>query len=281
MTEYLIEPMLEGFYFQSPEETSRALPMAVSGFLARGARTMTLKGGIGSLAVALAGRLRVRLNERVEGISVERDQVQVQTAKRGLASQFVVCAAPAHVAKEIGAGESPLLDTAYASTLNLALGMSKGWKLPETLRDVYGLLLPRRERRRVAAVAIETAKSADRSAGGHLLNVMPAGKSGAEMIDWDEAKVLEALMPELEEVLPGVSRNVAFSKLYRWRHAEPKSPIGRSKAIGEYRNNISPHARVLLAGDYMGMPFTEGAAETGAWAAAQIIKQIDERKKHV
>lgn len=276
MTEYLVEPLLEGFYFQSPDETSRALPMAVSGFLARGAQTMTLKGGIGSLASALAGRLRVSLNERVEKISVGQNQVHVQTEKREIESDFVICAAPAHVARQIGAGDNPLLDTPYASTLNIALGMSKEWKLPERLEGVYGLLLPRKERIRVAAVAVETAKSADRSAAGHLLNVMLDGKSGAEMIGWDDEKILKTLFPELQEIIPGISENVVFQKAYRWSHAEPKSPVGKSRNIRKYRKNISPNARVFLAGDYMGMPFTEGAAETGAWAAAQIIR----RKNH-
>lgn len=273
MTEYLIEPMLEGFYFQSPDETSRALPMAVSGFLARGARTMTLKGGIGSLASALASRLRVSMNERVEKISVGQNQVKVQTAKREVTSQFVVCATPAHVAKEMVAEKISLMDTPYASTLNLALGLAKGWKLPKALQDVYGLLLPRKERKHIAAIAVETAKSVDRSAGGHLINVMLAGKSGAQMIEWDEKKIWQTLLPELDELLPGVSSNIVFQKLVRWKYAEPKSPIGRSRDVRDYRKNISPDTKIFLAGDYMGMPFTEGAAETGAWAAAQIIKQ--------
>jgi oxygen-dependent protoporphyrinogen oxidase len=45
MTEYMIEPLLEGFYFQTPEETSCALPMAVSAFLLHRSKTMTLRGG--------------------------------------------------------------------------------------------------------------------------------------------------------------------------------------------------------------------------------------------
>ncbi|MCB9134378.1 MAG: FAD-dependent oxidoreductase [Anaerolineales bacterium] len=273
MTEYLIEPMLEGFYFQSPEETSRALPMAVSGFLARGAHTMTLRGGIESLATGLGARLRVSLNERVENILVEKDHVCIRTTKREFEAPFVICATPAHITKEIGAGKLALLDTPYASTLNLALGISKKWTLPEAMREVYGLLLPRQERQHIAAIAVETAKSTDRAVDGHLLNVMLDGKSGAEMLAWDEQSILETLLPELEDVLPHISLYIVFKKLYRWHSAEPKSPVGRSQNIRAYRNNISPNTRILLAGDYMGMPFTEGAAETGKWAAEQILKK--------
>lgn len=32
-------------------------------------------------------------------------------------------------------------------------------------------------------------------------------------------------------------------------------------------------AGILLAGDYMSMPYTEGAAESGYWAAAMIARR--------
>jgi oxygen-dependent protoporphyrinogen oxidase len=49
------------------------------------------------------------------------------------------------------------------------------------------------------------------------------------------------------------------------------SSVGRSKSIQNYRSKTTTKSNIFLAGDYMGMPFTEGAAETGRWAASQII----------
>jgi oxygen-dependent protoporphyrinogen oxidase len=54
----------------------------------------------------------------------------------------------------------------------------------------------------------------------------------------------------------------------------PLSPIGRSRNVARYRGSINGSTRVYLAGDYMGMPFTEGAAETGKWAAEALIKNL-------
>jgi oxygen-dependent protoporphyrinogen oxidase len=275
MTEYIIEPMLEGFYFQTPEETSRALPMAVSALSLHGAKTMTLLGGIDSLTKALASRLQVSMNETVEKIITEENNVRIYTNQRVLQTGRVILAVPAHTAKDLYRQadkiESILMDTHYSSTLNIALGVTRKWTLPETLQDVYGLLMPRKERKHIAAIAIERAKSTDRTQNGHLINVMLDGVSGSEMIEWDDDKILKTLLPELDEVLPAISHHIIFQKHYRWLHAEPKSPIGRSKNIAIYRKNILPDCRVLLAGDYMGMPFTEGAAETGQWAASQLI----------
>lgn len=274
MTEYLIEPLLEGFYFQSPDETSRALPLAVSGFLARGARTMTLRGGIGRLPEALAERLNVRRDEPAVSIERTSASVHVRTDRCEIEADHVILAVPAPQARALVTAPTPeelaLLQTPYAATLNLALGLTSGWRLPDELRAVYGLLLPRRERERIAAIAIETAKSPDRARAGLLLNVMLSSTAGGALIDADEQHVLDLILAELEDILPGATRHMAFHRLYRWRQAEPKSPVGRAQAIRSYRATWSPRQRLTLAGDYLGMPFTEGAAETGRWAARAV-----------
>ncbi len=278
MTEYIIEPMLEGFYFQSPDKTSSALPIAISGFLTRGAKTMTLKQGISSLPLALADKLQVSLNEKVEKISVEKEKVIVHTNRQEIETDKVILALPAHIAKSIYTSESEiekaLLNTSYSSTLNLVLSTRKDWQLPESVEDVYGLLIPRRERKRIVAIAFERAKDVERVREGQLLNIMLDSISGAEMVDWDEQKIITELLPELDHILAGISDNIVFHKLYRWKYAEPKSPVGRSRKIDKYRKTLSKEAKILLAGDYIGMPFTDGAAETGLWAASHILKNI-------
>lgn len=279
MTEYLIEPMLEGFYFQSPEETSRALPIAISGFLARGAKTMTLKHGIGSLPTALGNKLNITLNQKVKKFVVEPESVYIYTNQQEIKSDKVILAVPAHIAKEMYFSENQyekaLLNTSYASTINLAVGMAKEWNIPPALNGVYGLLLPRNERKHIAAIAIETAKHNERATSGHLVNIMVDGKSGNEMIEWTDETIFQTLASELDTLFPKFSSNIVFHKLYRWKHAEPKSPVGRAKNISKYRKQASKQQRVLLAGDYMGMPFTEGAAETGLWAASSIMKSYE------
>jgi len=193
-------------------------------------------------------------------------------------SDRVILAVPAHVAGGLYFGETQsektLMNTPYASTVNLAVGMAGEWEIPASIQGVYGLLLPRRERKSIAAIAIETAKHAGRSERGHLLNIMADGKAGNRFMEWEDETIVQTLVSELDELFPRFLVNTVFHKLYRWEHAEPKSPVGRSKNISSYRKQVSPKQKVLLAGDYMGMPFSEGAAETGLWAASFIIKQV-------
>ncbi len=278
MTEYLIEPLLEGFYFQSPDETSRALPLAVSGFLARGARTMTLVGGIGTLPEALAAQLVVHRETPVERIERVRRGMVVHAGRLTIECEHVIMATPARHARALVAAptdaEAALLATPYAATLNLSLGLAPGWTLPEEVGQAYGLLIPRQERRRIAAIAVETAKCPDRARAGVLLNVMLSGAAGRQLLPADEDAVVQAVLPELEAVLPGVAAHLVFRRLYRWEDAEPMAPIGRARAIRAYRATWSARRGVTLAGDYVGMPFTEGAAETGQWAAQAVLRAL-------
>ena len=278
MTEYLVEPMLQGFYFQSPEETSCALPRAIAGFLTQGARTSTLRGGIGRLPNTLAQHLDVCLNQPVLTIEPQRDSVAIETLEGWTQAGHVILAIPAPQALQLlrstTEAERVLLSTTYSSTLNLSLGLESGWRPPAALDEVYGLLIPRLERKRIAAVAFERAKEAARTPNGHLVNVMVDGRSGAEMIAWEETRVLQEILQELDRWLPGASRAIEFHRLYRWERAEPRSPVGRANAIAHYRATALTDQRLLLAGDYMSMPFTEGAAESGRWAAHRVLDHL-------
>lgn len=275
--EYLFEPMLEGFYFQDPESTSMALSMLVSGYGARGHRTVTLRGGMGGLTGALAAGLDVRLASRALAVSERPDGITVQTAAGALHADHIVLATTASAARALYQPDCPatraILATDYSATINIGIAVPGGIATPMVADRVYGLLLPRSERRTIAAVGIESRKSRGAVPQGELLNVMLDGKAGARLVDQPEHVVLAEVLPELEHYFPGVSRTMAFAHFCRWREAEPRSPVGRSRAIGAYRAACRPGQRIVLAGDYLSAPTTEGAAASGLWAADLLLGQ--------
>ena len=67
----------------------------------------------------------------------------------------------------------------------------------------------------------------------------------------------------------GVTRGDSSDGTMRY----PYRSRGRSRNLAEYRKSRPASHRVLLAGDYMGLPHFESAIETGMWAADQIIQQ--------
>lgn len=274
VSENLFGPFVEGLYFQSLEGMSKALPLALSLFASRRARTLTLRGGLGRLPEAIAARLSVSLRTPVDALEVIPAGVRVHSAGGTLEGEHVVLATTASVARRLhpaaGRLERELLATTYSSTINVAVATEPGWRPPPALRDVYGLLIPRAERQVIAAVGIESRKSEGRVGAGDLLDVMLAGDAAVELLALSDEEVTGRVLAELGRHFPGLGESVRFTRCFRWPEAEPRSPPGRSSLIAAYRRALPRGSRVVLAGDYMGMPFTEGAAETGAWSASHI-----------
>lgn len=273
--EYLTEPTLQGLYFQAPEDNSRALTLLLTAFGLRRACTLALAGGLGRLPEALARGLDVTFDTVVDGVIEDDAGVTVISGDRRWRADRTILAVPAPVARQLYPGrtadEKTLLATPYSAAINLAVMTGPDYPLPAELKDIYGLLVPRRERRRLAAIAIEAHKCRDRAAIGQLFHLMPTGAAAAELMAESDEAVLTALLPEAERWLPGLSAHLAGSVLHRWPLAEPLSPPGRARALARYRAAGASLSRILLAGDYLGAPFTEGAAESGRWVSEILL----------
>jgi oxygen-dependent protoporphyrinogen oxidase len=277
--EYLIEPMLHGFYFQEPEETSLALGLMLLAFGSRQARTLALAGGLGSLPAAMAARLDVTLHSPVRSIVCSADSVVLTTDNSHFEAEHVILAIPAPQAKQLflsgDKAANRLVTTPYSATIHIALVTASGFRLPHALKDVYGILVPRRERRHIAAICIEANKNKESAQGGQLLSLLLGHDSALALMTLPDDEIVAAAAVDAERFVSGLATQIAATRLYRWKHAEPCSQTGRARDIAEYRENGNALGRrVWLAGDYMSMPFTEGAAESGKWAADAILERM-------
>ena len=275
--EYVFEPMLEGFYFQAPEQMSRAWPAVVWSFGARRRRATALAGGIGSLPEALAQKVKVCLATPAEAIDTAGLGVSVQTPAGTLQADHLVLATTASVARQLYAPErdveNRLLRTDYSAAMNISFAVPEGVSTAKVPKDLYGLLIPRRERQVIAAVGVESRKCQRYVPQGELLNVMLGGSAATRLMQASEEQVLAEVLPELQCYFPGIDRRIGFAHFSHWPEAEPRSPVGRSRDLREYRQLWHPGMKVILAGDYMSIPCTEGAAESGNWAATALVER--------
>ncbi|WP_293035328.1 NAD(P)/FAD-dependent oxidoreductase [Paraburkholderia sp.] len=283
VVEYLLEPMLQGFYFQAPEGNSRALPAWMNSFGARHCQTIALDQGMGSLTGALAAKLDVRLNTPALSVHHKADRAIIETSRGLLEADRVIIATTAPVARQLCPPETPLLqtllDTRYSSTINLGIAFRDGLGETRIPDDVYGVLIPRNERKQIAAIGIESRKSRSLVPQGELLNVMLDGEAGKRLVNASEDAVLSEVLPELERYVPAAHQYMSFVHLNRWPQAEPLSPVGRSRAIAAYRASCTSMQRVVLAGDYLSVPTTEGAAHSGIWAADFLLDALNVRSR--
>jgi oxygen-dependent protoporphyrinogen oxidase len=278
VVEYVYEPMLQGFYFQTPEETSMALALAVTLFGVRRAKTIALSSGLGILPTALAAGLDVKCDMPVSMIRPSNGKVYIETPSGQLQADRVILAVPAPVglrilSKPLDILSARLLSTPYSASINVAVITDAGFDLPNRLHRTYGLLLPRSERISVAAVGIENNKCRGNGPEGHLINVMFSHESATRLMSSYDKVIAAEAMREMEGYFPSLSRHIKTFHVYRWPMAEPCSKVGRAMDLERYRKQCDiTTPSVILAGDYMSMPFTDGAAESGAWAAKVIAR---------
>lgn len=282
ITEYMYDPMLQGFYFQTPEETSKALAVVLAAFGIRRAKTLSLKAGLGMLPETLARGLDVMRNTTVHSIELLAGKAHVHTASETLLADHVIIAVPAPVAKNLITHPSDdlmesLLSTPYSASINVACITDSNFKLPKNIENVYGLLIPRKERAAVATVGIENNKNRTGDVVGQLLNIMFSHDAAVQLMRSSDEDVVASAVQSVIGYFPSLSAHIANSRVYRWPTAEPLSPVGRSAQLHEYRKCCEKEMPVVvLAGDYMSMPFTEGASESGYWAATMIKQASNE-----
>ena len=276
LIEYFYEPMLQGFYFQTPEETSQAFSNVLTAFGLRRARTLALEGGMGALPNQLSRELDVELNTPVSRITFSNETVSIETPSGEQRADRVILAVPAPMAAlMLESRPDPfsnrLLATEYSASINVAVVTDAQFTLPGKLKNVYGLLIPRRERQDIAAIGLENNKRRSCTTKGQLLNLMFCHESAMRCMPLTDAAIVAQALESAEIFFPSLSRHVQQTRVYRWPVAEPGSKVGRAQDLQGYREQCAKkQPRLILAGDYMSMPYTEGAAASGMWAAELI-----------
>jgi protoporphyrinogen/coproporphyrinogen III oxidase len=276
--DYLLEPVLAGGMMQGIEETSRACALAVLAMTANGrSKELTLARGNDSLPRAMAQRVDVKLEAPVEAVDTTPAGVTVRLSGETVRADAVVLATTSSAAARIYCGgdrlERELMATPYGSVIKVGLATKRDWSHDSGLSNVWAMMIPRSERRQIVSVTIESAKDPKRvPKGSEMLNLFVTPDNAERMMDWPDERVVNAVAADVERLFPGASAAKQFARVVRWREGMPKSPVGRARALAEYRRTRPRDCRIWLAGDYMGMPWLESAIETGNWAAGRVMQ---------
>lgn len=191
------------------------------------------------------------------------DYVEVRVNGEWQRADLAVLATPASVSRELMA----------AATVHIALALRTGWQPPPAVAGIYGALLAPGEDAMLAGLTLENERFPGSKPDSEVLSVMLRDETARAMASYADAELIRAVMPPLERHFPDLRNAVVSAHIQRWPAAEPLSPVGRARAIARYRASLTWDRRVVLAGDYLGSPWTDGAAETGLWAARHLLRR--------
>ncbi len=248
----------------------------------RAGKMWSLAEGLGSLVSALRERLR---KPPLTGVTVQRLQ-RTETTWRihgdgddHWDAATVVLACPAYEQAAILADLDAELAAriggiAYNRVAVVALGY-RASDMPVSL-DGFGFLSPQRERRDVLGVQwCSSIFPGRRSPNGlALLRAMCGGWNRAEMVDWDDERLLRAVRAELATAM-GLRAAPVFHQIVRWRQAIPQYHIGHLERVAWIEERTARHTGLYLTGNaYRGVALNDCVEQAALLAERIVLKTM-------
>ena len=141
--------------------------------------------------------------------------------------------------------------------------------------DAFGVLADPSEAVSVSACAIPGGRWPGESGARDIVLAWPTPAAVERHGDLPAADVVAAMMPEIERLVPETRDAVERARVFRFDEGTPLATPGfvAHRAKGRALASSLPD-HVALAGDYLTMPFVEGAVASGEHAAERIVRHL-------
>jgi len=265
--DYIVAPFVSGVYGGDPERLSvryatkkihaleREFGSLIRGALKRralgpGGVLISFEGGLADLVKRLSGELDIRKNCAVLSVRSTEGGFLLETCEGEEKTETLVLSCPAYVASSLladvsGGASRTLEEIDYVPLVVVNVGVKSG-RVP----DGFGLLVPRREGRRILGVVFSSKLFPGRApAGRDLLTVYLGGATDRGVIDESEEEITETVIRELKEILG--TGDPEFVHVQKWRRAIPQYEIGYGRYLTLASELESNHRGLYLTGNYL------------------------------
>jgi len=266
---YNTDPNIQSIMVSSPvmremEKESGSLVLAAiqRGFRSRNKnglkkpRFITYKNGVQGIVDHLVEKLtgELRLMTRARFIKKDETGYQIWTSNGEMIhTDAIVFAVLANVAsellKDISEEASKKLGAIRHNHIGTPSLIYKESDLPNL--DINGLMIPRREKRAIDAVTFVSKKMPHRFPNGYAALRVFVGGSRAEVVEYEEEKLIEVVRQELSELL-GISAKPQTYKIFRWQNGFPQAEVGHLELINEIEE-LLPRNIALAGSLYRGI----------------------------
>jgi oxygen-dependent protoporphyrinogen oxidase len=266
----LIDPLVSGIHGGDAEKLSlrACFPRLVElveqhGSLIRALRAsgggpapgvIKVRGGNQQLVDALAAALgdKLRLAAPVRAIAREDGGWRVMTASETYVARHLVLAVPATTAARLLSTVAPELARAIGSIASENLvAVHHAYRRADVAHalDGFGYLVPARERQFQLGTLFSS--SSDPTAAPHdhvLLRTLIGGARHPEVVDFDDARLLEIVAREVGQAL-GLRAPPSWSHVDRYRAVLPRFELGHPERVDAIFSALPPGLNLL--GNYL------------------------------
>jgi oxygen-dependent protoporphyrinogen oxidase len=294
--EFFAMEIRDGSLWAGEQKRGRAAAGASQAAGARYGHFLTLASGMETLPRRLADHLAARgvqfITASATGLQQRPDQVwEVSLSARAggnvmggteiagavslsstIEADAVIVAVPAGAAAELLRSADPTLAMGlagieYAGSAVVSLGFARE-DVAHSL-DAAGVVIPRREGRRILAVSFSSQKFPGRAPEGSvLMRTFVGGALDPETAALDDERLLPLVLAELRAVL-GVRGTPHIVQIDRWRGAMPQYTVGHADRVAMIQRLVASHRGLAMAGAaYEGVGIPQVIASGQAAAAS-------------
>ena len=287
--EFFAMELSAGSLWAGEQTRARTAPGESQAAGARYGQFLTLASGMDTMPRRLADHLAARGVEFIKDFVTELSQLPDQrwmVSLRGMTrneaaavpavveADAVVVAVPSNKAAELLRSCDPTLATAlaaieYAGSAIVSLGFARD-DVAHPL-DAAGLVVPRREGRRMLAASFSSQKFPGRApAGAVLIRTFVGGALDPATAHLQDERLVPLVLAELRDVL-GVRGSPQIVQINRWRGAMPQYTVGHGDRVTTIRRLVAGRCGLALAGAaYEGVGIPQVIASGQAAAAAAL-----------
>ena len=239
-------------------------------------RFINFREGMGEMVDALAAQLPadLRLNTPVDRIEAEGRQWAVVVGGDRLAVDAVILAVPANRAAAMLAGAAADAAGLLRAIRHNAIGtVSLAYPAADMhlAVPIRGLMIPRRERRRIDAVVYTSAKLPQRAPAGYGLLRVFFGGGDPSLATAPEAAVVAAVRAELRDLL-GLEAVPVGHVIARWPDSYAQADVGHLERVAAIEVALPP-GLFVAGGSYRGLAVPDCVSQgrqAGALALAFV-----------
>ena len=284
--ERFIEPSLSSYSLGYPEQIGAVYPMIAAWNFATNWPFMPARG-LGPFMDALieAGAANIVTSQPVRRIVHENGAVRGVATQAGfLEADAVICATTATTALQLlpdlpaRVGKA-LSRVTYSKCCRVVFGLDEN-PFPEA--DWYALAFPRGTGALITGMsnsAVLVPESVPE--GKHLVDAFVIGDQARRLFALSDSDIRDEVIAEIRRYLPAMPEKPLFTRIYRWHeavclaHGGMMTEMHRLRSQGDYGIK-----GLFLAGEYMGVPSTNGALRSGIVAAADCADAFGAGRAH-
>jgi len=245
-------------------------------------RFLGFKPGAEALIDALIGQLHadLRLSAPVAAVEVAdnvaggRQALVHLVGGETLRADAVIIATPANVAARLLAAAAPEATTHLARIRHVHIG-TISLAYPDTAvahtAPLRGLMIPRREKRRIDAVTWTSAKIPGRAPAGYALLRVFLGGGLPETVTMSEADLLPVVQEELADLL-NIQADPLDYRLARWPDSYPQADVGHLARVTEIER-LLPAPFHVTGSAYRGLAVPD-CIQQGRDTAQKVIDSL-------